>query len=294
MDNLTRRCPTCDSCISYTTLRSKIGADLRKSLCPTCAHEKTRQTCRSDAHRQLKSKQTKSLWADTFSVFNSVEYREKLSSAQVTAWQDDTIRSIRSTGMCKAWKENYDAHCAAIKRGNTPEVNARRGESIRAACALDPEIGKRRGAIIATYWREDEAYRNACLPNILSPHKGNTSKGERSLVPALAVHGFKHSVRRAGYVLDFYNEVTNTAIEYFGDYWHCHERYHQRFDDQYGGLHPHKRVPYRDIIECDVKKLEDLAQTMTVHVIWESDLKDRSIEEILESFGCVFDKSIDV
>lgn len=277
-----RQCPTCQATITHQTEKNMLRARNRGALCSKCAREKTKETTNSESHRKLKSEQTKALWADKTTIFNSDVYRDKLSNAQVNAWKQDDVRVARSCGIREAWKENYDEHCEAIRRGNTPEVKARRGKSIHETLIQHPEIGQERGRVTAERWKTDEAYRSACLVGILSPHKGNVSKGELALVSTLEKLGFKHNVRMNGYVLDFYNESTNTAIEYFGDYWHCHERYHKRFDECYGGMHPHKKRPYRDLIEYDRIKLATLSEIMTVHVIWESDIKMSGIDAVIE------------
>lgn len=246
-----KNCPKCGGEIVYKNARC-LKQSANKS-CRLCANEAVRQKTRTLEHRKLKSEQSSALWADKESTFNSVEYRDKLSTGHLRYYAnmtDEQREDHRQMGR-QIWIDHRDKMLTGIRRGTSTEsCRKKRHESIKRFWAEHPEAHIAQ-SIRASSLMLDPVYKKKCTEKLIeaAQRTSGTSKQEQALIPILSAHGFKHKVKLLDHWwVDFFNPETNVIVEYFGDWWHCHPRFWKRIDEKYHDLHPTHGKSYDDII----------------------------------------------
>jgi hypothetical protein len=132
--------------------------------------------------------------------------------------------------------------------------NARRGRELM----LDPE------------------YKRKCTEKMIeaAQRTGGTSKQELALSEILSPLGYVHRHRIGKWHVDFYNQESDTVIEFYGDWWHCHPRFLRRIDEQYGGIHPNIGLTPEQITYQDSERIKSISKLCRhVVVLWQNDIE---------------------
>ena len=248
-----------------------------KKPCKKCALDATRAKTQSPEWRQEQSERLKAVWADPSSTLNGEEYRAKLASAQVKRWENATPEQIaeRSAYLKLSWvdaesrKEKFVAVC---KR---PDVIEKKRLSLIKSWENNPER-RRKQSERASARMKDPAYKEKCTRKLIEGacRTGGKSNAELVLAGVLSPLGFISSHRIGKYYVDFFNPLTNTVVEYFGDWWHCHPKHHDRINKNYNGRHPQSGDTIEEVMTIDNERIKDLeSQGYVVVILWENDIK---------------------
>ena len=247
-------------------------AEKRGSLCKKCALEKTRATCRSPEWRVAQSQRQKDARKKENSVFNTEEYHKSLSDAQKRYWAtvDEDTRNIRLQDLiinCVQQPARLEAFHRSLKN---PEHKERRRQGIIKAWQNDPERHFRQSEQ-AKQRMLDPDYKRRCTEKFYYS-SGGVSKVEQELAEKLVPLGWVQQHNISGYYVDFYNPTTNSVIEYYGKWWHCHPMYDEKINTLYGGIHPYLDKTPEEIRTKDQHRIDKIKETVdNVTILWEGE-----------------------
>jgi len=289
MDKHIRPCPNCGQEITYKDAGYLRRGKKNNSCCKECALDKTRKKTQSVEYREEKSKSTKRLWKDPDSVFNSIDYRDNLSKAQKIRHQNMTSKERQKINQLlrQTWVQNYETRYAKIVEVNQRlDVRKKRSEGVKRAYMEHPERWAN-AHILAAERMKDPEFKRRCTEKMIAAAQqtSGTSKQELSLVPTMLEFGFEHKVKLDNrWWVDFYNKTLDIVLEYFGDWWHCHQRFHKIIEEKYNGYHPNKKMTIKEILNADNMRLNELkAKHKKVIVIWESEVKAGQLFEKIKA-----------
>lgn len=102
---------------------------------------------------------------------------------------------------------------------------------------------------------------------------------EKEIGKILSMLNFKYikQYNIGTYFCDFYLPDINLVIETYGDFWHGNP---YLYDD--GFFHPVKKITVKEIHEKDFKRINFLEKEHNVIIIWESDIKKRKTQELIQ------------
>lgn len=286
-DTFTRICPVCGKEAVHTSEYSRNRAEKEKKQCKECSYEATRKTCRSEEFRREHAKRISDTWHAEDSVFQTEAYRTKLSEAQRR--RDPSTREEASSKMREFWaKEKADPKPGGmldkiVTASKDPEVRRKRSASLKKTYEEHPEKREVHSKIAKELMKDPEYKRRCTAPLIAAARRtGGTSKQEKQIAVILAKYGFVHKHVVGRWCVDFYNPNTDTVVEFYGDWWHCHPRFLKRIEEDYGGVHPNIEKTPTEIINEDLVRIEDIKKSVKdVVVIWQSDVssKGRDVKE---------------
>jgi len=93
------------------------------------------------------------------------------------------------------------------------------------------------------------------------------------------------------YSLDFYDETTNTIIEFYGDYWHMNPKKYKENDIPDFAVSYGKIYKAKDIWEHDTQRINNIKKTIlnaSIIIIWESEYisnKETCINDIVKKIN---------
>lgn len=278
-----RVCKTCGSGILYLNYQCWRQANVVNRDCRACADEAVRKKTRSKEYRETHSQTLKNIWNDKNSVFNSEEYRKKLSDIQKIIQNRVEISKQKSDRSKKLWQsktpEEKSNH-PFITSSHSPEAELKRSKSLRKYYESHPEareyLSKRSKSFML-----DPEYKKRCTEKMIDAgvFNGGTSKKEKSLANVLLKHGFLTKQKIGSKRPDYLNPDTLTVIEFYGDFWHCNERYTKLINERYSGIHPVSRETPDEIHTRDSKRVESFQKLgYRVIVIWEHEIPKDSSE----------------
>ncbi len=272
-----RNCPKCNSEITHVSEQRMLKSHALKRPCKKCALDATRAKTQSVEWRKEQSDRLKKAWSDPLSTLNGEEYRNRLSQGQIKRWENASPEQIaeRHAYLKASWvgaDSRREIFAATCKR---PDVAEKRRVGMIKSWANDPER-KRLQSERASERMKDPIYKEKCTRKLIeaATRTGGKSKAELVLAEALSPLGFISSHRIGKYYVDFFNPATNTIVEYFGDWWHCHPKHHDRINEKYQGRHPQGGYTIEEITTADNMRIEDLkTQGYSVVILWENDIK---------------------
>lgn len=276
-----RVCKTCGSGILYLNYQCWRQADVVNRDCRACADEAVRKTTRSKEYREAHSQTLKNVWNDENSVFNSQEYRKKLSDIQKIIQNRTEISKQKSTQMRNVWiSRSSEEKLRIISLLNSSDSRERQRISIRQHYIDHPEARVEKSKI-ARKMMLDPEYKKRCTEKMIDAgvFNGGTSKKEKSLANFLLEHGFLTKQKIGSKRPDYLNPDTLTVIEFYGDFWHCDEKYTKLINERYSGIHPVSRETPDEIHTRDSKRVESFQKLgYRVIVIWEHEIPKDSSE----------------
>lgn len=291
-DTFTRICPVCGKEVVHTSESSRNRADREKKQCKECAYEATRRTCRTEEFRREHAKRISDAWHAEDSVFQTEEYRKRLSDAQYArdpASYEKSRKSIR-----EAWAREKECPTGRIERmseaNRREDVRKKRSESLARLYEEHPEKREMRSRITKDLMKDPDFKRRCTAPLIAAARRtGGTSKQEKQIAVILAKYGFVHKHVVGRWCVDFYNPNTDTVVEFYGDWWHCHPRFLKRIEEDYGGVHPNIKKRPEVIIKEHSDRIEDIKKSVKdVVVIWQSEvvkhyvIKEEVVVELIQ------------
>lgn len=271
-----RICPVCSQEVIHLSRTTRNRSEKEKKPCKNCGFEATRQKCRSPEYRAAHSERITQAWKSEDSIFNSSEYRRKLSDAQLS--RDKLSYEKASLSLKESWKKEKENPTGRVEKliemFKSDEVRTARSASLKKLYERDPEQRAKRSKIAKELMKDPE-HRERCTRKMIDAARktGGTSKNEKELAQVLAELGFTHKHPVGRWMVDFYHPGTDTVVEFFGDWWHCHERFFQRIENDYGGIHPNKQKTPFKIIEEDNERISNiLTYVKKVIVLWQNDV----------------------
>lgn len=276
IQTFTRICPKCNEVLHHTSERYCIAAKKRNKVCKLCSYQATRDTTQSEQWRAEQSERLKSIWDDENSVYNSPEYREKLHIAQSNRTPE--AQAAMTAGIRRSWEEERANPTGRIERfhanNNLPEARLKRIASLKKSYQEHPELREAQSKR-AKEWMLNPEYKRKCTEKLIeaAQRTGGCSKKERELALILSQFGIEHKRKVGKWYPDFYHTSTNTAIEYYGDWWHCHPRYDERIENSYNGVHPNCGLTPQQIRQNDEDRINEIKMLCSnVIILWENDI----------------------
>jgi G:T-mismatch repair DNA endonuclease (very short patch repair protein) len=171
------------------------------------------------------------------------------------------------------------------------DVRQKRSQGLKKMYEAHPEKCEAH-ALRAKARMEDPDYKRRCTISMIAASRrtGGTSRQEKELASVLSEFGFEHKRDFGDMQVDFYNPETDTAVEYYGTWWHCHQSTIKRITKDYNGVHPVIQKTPNQIMQEDFERVEKLKKFVEhVVIIWEYDVFDgkkfdkQAISNILSS-----------
>jgi len=262
-----------------------------RNKCRKCALEATCTKTRSPEWRLQQSKRLKKSWKDPTSSFNEKRYREELSAAQVDRWKNasEVEKELWRSSLRNGWSNSEPSRLLSIKAAGRDPINVekRRLGQIKN-WANNPERHVKQSTL-ASERMLDPTYKERCTRRFIEAAQktGGTSKQELLLAPVLALCGYIHKHRLGKWYVDFYNPTSDTVVEYFGDWWHCHPCQHKRINERYAGIHPNHMKTIAVVLNEDNKRIEHIRKLCSnVIIVWENDitLASKFMPELVMTF----------
>jgi len=281
--DLVRKCPVCGNGIQYKTKQCWRQAERGNVACKICSDDKVRAKTQSQEWRESQSERLEAAWDDQDSTLNSKNYRKALSEGQKKRTDD------RSVGGRKAWENrSEESRIAFIAGSQTPESLQKRKDSLAEYWISEEGIQRKtKQSELAKLRMEDPEYKTRCTEKLIAAKLDGkqNSTAEVRFKRLLDPHGWSASEKVAGKYVDFVHHKKKLIFEFFGDWFHAHPRLDDRIERDYEGIHPNKKrwTPVQ-IREFDRKRNLELecATGYKVFVLWESDIKGLSDEQIIE------------